>query len=148
MHETGRGTDKNLEQAIKWYRSSALLGCKQSQRWMGQVYYSTFLGSNVYQDFIANDTSNLAESYAWFSLGSEKTVQDLNASDNKQSLEIGKLNSRDQSFEYSTQSACENERDNVAKNPSFSRAISEAARARYAVIKQESQDFRKTNPAR
>ncbi len=148
MHETGRGTEKNLEQAIKWYRSSALLGCKQSQRWMGQIYYSTFLGSNLYQDFISNETLNLAESYAWFSLGSEKSVEDLNASDLNAGRITVKLNSRDHSFELSTQSACESERDNVAKNPSFSKAISEASRARYAVIKSESQEFQKANPAR
>ena len=148
MHETGRGTEKNIEQAIKWLRSSALLGCKQSQRWMGQAYYSTFLGSNLYQDFISNDTTNLAESYAWFSLGAERTVEDLNTSEAKNGRTTGKLNSRDYSFEYSTQNACENERDNVAKNPSFSKAISEAARARHAVIKQESQEFQKANPAK
>jgi len=148
MHETGRGTEKNLEQAIKWNRSAALLGCKQSQRWMGQIYYSSFIGNSTYQDYISNDISNLTEAYAWFLLGSERTIESLPSSDSQQAVKDMKLNSRDYSFEFSTQSACESERDNVAKNPSFTKTISDAAKARFTSLKAESLEFRKANPSK
>jgi len=146
MHETGRGTDKNLEQSIKWHRSAALLGCKQSQRWMGQLYYSSFIGNSTYQDLISNDISNLTEAYAWFLLGSERTIESLPSTDSHEALKAMKLNSRDYSFEFSTQSACESERDNVAKNPSFSKNISDAAKSRFNSLKVESIEFKKANP--
>ena len=146
MHETGRGTDKNLEQSIKWHRSAALLGCKQSQRWMGQLYYSSFIGNSTYQDLISNDISNLTEAYAWFLLGSERTIESLPSTDSHEALKAMKLNSRDYSFEFSTQSACESERDNVAKNPSFSKNISDAAKSRFNSLKAESIEFKKANP--
>lgn len=148
MHETGRGTERNLEQAIKWNRSAALLGCKQSQRWMGQIYYSSFIGNSVYQDHISNDISNLTEAYAWFLLGSERTIESLPSSDSQQAVKDMKLNSRDYSFEFSTQSACESERDNVAKNPSFTKKISDAAKARFNSLKEESLEYRKANPSK
>lgn len=151
FHEMGRGTDKNLVEAIKWYRSSALLDCKQSQRWMGQMYHTTFQGSKTYDDFIKKDSTNLSEAYAWFLLGSEKSIP--NRIDIKvatpEELSFGPaLSLRDYSFETSTQSTSEGERDNVAKNPSFTRAISESAKARFVNLQFESQEYRKANKPR
>lgn len=149
--ELGRGTDKNLEEAIKWYRSSALLGCKQSQRWMGQMYHSTFQGSKTYEDFIKKDISNLSEAYAWFLLGSEKSIPRRadNNTATPEELALGPaLTARDYNFETSTQGTCEGERDNVAKNPSFNRILSEAAKARYAILQIESADYMRENRPR
>ena len=151
FHEMGRGTDKNLELALKWYRSSALLGCKQSQRWMGQMYYSTFLGSKTYDDFIKKDDSNLSEAYAWFLLGAEKTIP--TRSDNKtptpEELSFGPaLLIRDYNFETSTQGTSEGERDNVAKNANFTRAISDAGKSRFLSLKDESKEYRDNNKTR
>jgi len=151
FHEMGRGADKNLELALKWYRSSALLGCKQSQRWMGQMYYSTFLGSKTYDDFIKKDDSNLSEAYAWFLLGAEKTIP--TRSDNKtptpEELSFGPaLLIRDYNFETSTQGTSEGERDNVAKNANFTRAISDAGKSRFLSLKDESKEYRDNNKTR
>jgi hypothetical protein len=149
--EMGRGTDKNLELALKWYRSSALLGSKQSQRWMGQMYYNTFLGSKTYDDFIKKDDSNLSEAYAWFLLGAEKTIP--TRSDNKtptpEELSFGPaLLIRDYNFETSTQGTSEGERDNVAKNANFTRAISDAGKSRFLSLKDESKEYRDNNKTR
>jgi len=151
FYEQGRGTDKNLESAIKWYRSSALLGCKQSQRWMGQMYHTTFQGSKTYDDFIKKDESNLSEAYAWFLLGADKSIPQR--SDNKtptaEELSFGPaLIVRDYNFETSTQGTCEGERDNVAKNPNFTRAISDSAKARFLSLKDESKEYRNSNKPR
>ena len=151
FHELGRGTDKNLEEAIKWYRSSALLGCKQSQRWMGQMYHTTYQGSKLYEDFIKKDTSNLSEAYAWFLLGAEKSIpiRPDNKTATPEELAFGPaLVVRDYNFETATQGTSEGERDNVAKNPNFTRAISESAKARFANLQVESQEYRKANKPR
>ena len=151
FYEQGRGTDKNLESAIKWYRSSALLGCKQSQRWMGQMYHTTFQGSKTYDDFIKKEESNLSEAYAWFLLGAEKTIPtrtDIKTA-TPEELSFGPaLLARDYDFETSTQGTCEGERDNVAKNPSFTRAISDSAKARFLSLKDESKEYRNNNKPR
>lgn len=151
FYELGRGTDKNLEEAIKWYRSSALLGCKQSQRWMGQMYHTTYQGSKTYEDFVKKDISNLSEAYAWFLLGSEKSIPtrpDIKTP-TAEELSFGPaLTPRDYSFETSTQSTCEGERDNAAKNPNFNRIVSEAAKSRYASLQIESAEFIKANKYR
>ncbi len=151
FYDMGRGTDKDMELTLKWYRSSALLGCKQSQRWMGQMYYSTFLGSKTYDDFIKKDDSNLSEAYAWFLLGAEKTIPAR--SDNKtptpEELSFGPaLLIRDYNFETSTQGTSEGERDNVAKNANFTRAISDAGKSRFLSLKDESKEYRDNNKTR
>ncbi len=151
FYELGRGTDKSVEQAIKWHRSSALLGCKQSQRWMGQMYFSTFHSSKTYDGFIKKDDSNLSEAYAWFLLGAEKTIP--TRSDNKtptpEELSFGPaLLIRDYNFETSTQGTSEGERDNVAKNSSFTRAISDSAKARFLSLKDESKEYQDNNKPR
>lgn len=142
MYETGRGTERNLEQAIKWYRSSALLGCKQGQRWMGQLYYQTFNGSSLYREFVSQDASNLTESYAWFSLGAERTIENADRANSSN----GKLSRRDQGVEFSAQSISENERDIVVAKSGFTKTVSDAAKARFAVLKVESEDYIKSNP--
>jgi hypothetical protein len=151
FYELGRGTDKNLEEAVKWYRTSALLGCKQSQRWMGQMYHTTFQGSKIFEEIIKKDTTNLSEAYAWFLLGAEKTFP--NRTDSKiptaEELAFGPaLIIRDYNFEVSTQGTCEGERDNVAKNPNFTRAISDSAKARFSSLQLESQEYRQNNKPR
>ena len=151
FHEMGRGTDRNLELTLKWYRSSALLGCKQSQRWMGQMYHTTFQGSKTYDDFIKKDDSNLSEAYAWFLLGAEKTIP--TRSDNKtptpEELSFGPaLLIRDYNFETSTQGTSEGERDNVAKNSSFTRAISDAGKSRFLSLKDEAKEYQNNNKPR
>ena len=151
FYEQGRGTDKNLESTLKWYRSSALLGCKQSQRWMGQMYHTTFQGSKTYDDFIKKDDSNLSEAYAWFLLGAEKTIP--TRSDNKtptpEELSFGPaLLIRDYNFETSTQGTSEGERDNVAKNSSFTRAISDAGKSRFLSLKDEAKEYQNNNKPR
>jgi TPR repeat protein len=151
FHELGRGTDKNLEEAIKWYRSSALLGCKQSQRWMGQMYHSTYQGSKVYEDFIKKDSSNLSEAYAWFLLGAEKSIPnrpDIKKATSEELAFGPALLARDYDFETATQGTSEGERDNVAKNPNFTRAISDSAKARFAILQDESQEYRNNNKPR
>jgi hypothetical protein len=151
FHEQGRGTDKNLEEAIKWYRSSALLGCKQSQRWMGQMYHTTFQGSKVYEDFIKKDSTNLSEAYAWFLLGAEKTIPMRTDTKTATAEELSfgpALILRDYNFETSTQNTCEGERDNVAKNPGFTRAISDSGKARFSSLQLESLEYRKANKPR
>lgn len=124
FYEQGKGTEKNLGEAIKWYRSSALLGCKQSQRWMGQIYHMTFQGIATYEDFIKKDVSNLIEAYAWFMLAAEPTVivrnqYNIAVADEKPLGHI--LNSRDYGLELSTQGTCKAERDNIAKKRSSRR---------------------------
>jgi hypothetical protein len=151
FHELGRGTDKNLEEAIKWYRSSALLGCKQSQRWMGQMYHTTYQGSKVYEDFIKKDSSNLSEAYAWFLLGAEKSIPnrpDIKKATSEELAFGPALLARDYDFETLTQGTSEGERDNVAKNPNFTRAISDSAKARFAILQDESQEYRNNNKPR
>jgi len=148
FYEMGRGTDKNLELTLKWYRSSALLGCKQSQRWMGQMYNSTFHGSKTYEGIVKKDDSNLSEAYAWFLLGAEKTIP--TRTDKKiptpEELALGPaLLFRDYDFEISTQSTCEGERDNVAKNTSFNRATSDSGKARFLSLKDEAKEYQNNN---
>ena len=118
---------------------------------MGQVYHSTFQGSKAYEDFIKKDISNLSEAYAWFLLGSEKSIpaRPDNLTATPEELAFGPaLTPRDYSFEISTQSTSEGERDNVAKNVNFNRALSESAKSRYATLQAESADYMKTNKLR
>jgi len=151
FYDMGRGTDKDMELTLKWYRSSALLGCKQSQRWMGQMYYSTFHGSKTYEGFVKKDDSNLSEAYAWFLLGAEKTIP--TRTDKKtptpEELSFGPaLLTRDYDFETSTQSTAESERDNVAKNTSFTRATSDAGKSRFLSLKDEAKEYQNNNKPR
>jgi len=151
FYEMGRGTDKDMELTLKWYRSSALLGCKQSQRWMGQMYYSTFHGSKTFEGFIKKDDSNLSEAYAWFLLGAEKSIP--TRTDKKtptpEELSFGPaLLTRDYDFEISTQSTAESERDNVAKNTSFTRATSDAGKSRFLSLKDEAKEYQNNNKPR
>lgn len=148
LHEQGKGTEKNLEEAIKLNRSAALLGCKQSQRWMGQIYHTTFQGSKKFDDYIKKDPSNLIEAYAWFMLGAERTIPSRidGKTPTAEELSYGAaLTNRDYSFEFSTQGACEGERDNIAKHPDFTRQVYESAKNRFAALKAESEEFKKAN---
>ena len=118
---------------------------------MGQMYFSTFLGSKIYDGFIKKDDSNLSEAYAWFLLGAEKTIP--TRSDNKtptpEELSFGPaLLIRDYNFETSTQGTAEGERDNVAKNSNFTRAISDTGKARFLSLKDESKEYQDNNKPR
>ena len=151
FYEMGRGTDKDMELTLKWYRSSALLGCKQSQRWMGQMYYSTYHGSKTYEGFVKKDDSNLSEAYAWFLLGAEKTIpiRTDKKTPTPEELSFGPaLLGRDYDFEISTQSTAESERDNVAKNSSFNRATSDSGKARFLSLKDEAKEYQNNNKPR
>jgi hypothetical protein len=151
LYEQGRGTDKNLQEAIKWYRISALLGCKQSQRWMGQMYYTTFQGSVTYDEFVKKDISNLTEAYAWFLMGADKTLPlrtDPKVA-TQEELSFGpKLLHRDYTFEISAQGTSGLERDNVAKNTSFTRQTLESGKARFSILQSEATDYRRDNKVR
>ncbi len=151
LYEQGRGTDKNLQEAIKWYRTSALLGCKQSQRWMGQMYYTTFQGSVTYDEFVKKDISNLTEAYAWFLMGADKTLPlrtDPKVA-TQEELSFGpKLLHRDYTFEISAQGTSGLERDNVAKNTSFTRQTLESGKARFSILQSEATDYRRDNKVR
>ena len=118
---------------------------------MGQMYHTTFQGSKIYDDFIKKEESNLSEAYAWFLLGAEKTIPtrtDIKTA-TPEELSFGPaLLARDYDFETSTQGTCEGERDNVAKNPSFTRAISDSAKARFLSLKDESKEYRNNNKPR
>lgn len=149
LYENGFGTDKSLENAIKWRRSAALLGCKQSQKWMGQLYVDIFNGNPKFADLIKPDPSNLIEAYAWYNLGGE--IPFANRADPKtpgpDELTNGDhpLNVRDYNFEKSIPVSSARDRDAIARLPSFNRKMYDDAKARCNSLAKEAEEHRAQN---
>jgi len=149
FYELGRGMEtRNLQEAFKWRRSSALLGCKQSQRWMTQLYVNTFNGAKAFEGVVTQDISNLIEAYAWACLAAEQNLTPRDTLNTPTAEEVGAghaLTSRDYSFEKGTAGAAEQDRDNIAKNPKFSKKVSEEAKERAIALKKEAEAHQKAN---
>ena len=144
LYESGFGTEKNLESTVQWRRSAALLGCKQSQKWMGQLYNETFSGNPKYATIIKQDPSNLIEAYAWNNLGSEIPFpprQDPKTP-GPEELESGlvPLNVRDYNFEKSIPTAAARDRDIIARNPLFTKKMYDDAKARCVTLAKEAEE--------
>ena len=144
LYENGFGTEKNLESTVQWRRSAALLGCKQSQKWMGQLYTEIFSGNPKYAAIIKQDPSNLVEAYAWNNLGSEIPFpprQD-HKTPGPEELESGlvPLNVRDYNFEKSIPTAAARDRDIIARNPLFNKKMYDDAKARCVTLAKEAEE--------
>jgi TPR repeat protein len=150
LYENGTGTEQNLESALRWRRSSALLGCKQSQRWMAQIYQENFDGSSKYSSLIKKDSSNLIEAYAWLDLASEvRFPQRLDPKKpGAEELAAGDpVNMRDYNAENRVPRSAGNDRDRIAQRPLFtgSKQMYDDAKARCATLRKESEDYRAQN---
>jgi hypothetical protein len=146
-HELGHGTDKNLENAIKLRRTSALLGCKISQRWMAQLYIGAAGGSKTYEDYIKQDETNLIEAYAWALLAADSTLPErLNKTAGADEIKMGHvLTSRDYDFERGANGAAEQDRDSVARNPKFTLKMRTEAKLRNEALRIESEEYKGSN---
>jgi hypothetical protein len=149
LYENGLGTDKNIESSLSWRRRAALLGCKQAQKWMGQVYLEVFSGNPRYAELIKKDPTNLIEAYAWFNLGAEipfpprtdpktPSAEELASGDNP-------LNPRDYNFEKSIPTSAARDRDAIPRNPEFNKKMYEEAKVRCVTIAKEAEQHRAEN---
>ncbi len=151
LYENGIGTEKNLESTLQWRRSSAMLGCKQSQKWMGQLYSEIFSGNPKYASLIKQDPSNLVEAYAWYNLGSEVPFPPRTdpKTPGPEELEAGAvpLNERDYNMEKSVPTSAAIVRDNITRNnPTvFSKKTYDDAKARCLTLAKEAKDYRAQN---
>jgi len=144
LFENGLGTPINLESSVQWRRSAALLGCKQSQKWMGQLYSESASSNSKYASIIKEDPANLIEAYAWYSLGSEVPFPPRleNTTPGSEELASGEipLNVRDYSFEQGIPESSARERDIIARNPQLTKQMYDDAKARCLALKKESED--------
>jgi hypothetical protein len=149
LYENGQGTDKNLEGSISWRRRAALLGCKQAQKWMGQLYLEVFSGNPKFAEFIKKDSTNLIEAYAWFNQGADipfpprtdpktPSAEELASGDNP-------LNPRDYNFEKSIPTSAARDRDGIARNPEFNKKMYDEAKVRCVSLAKEAAEYRAEN---
>jgi len=149
LYENGWGIEKNLESALSWRRSAALLGCKQAQRWMGQTYLEAYSGSTRFGGLIKQGPANLVEAYAWLNLGSvipfpPRLDPKTPGPEELASGDIP-LNLRDYNFEKSVPTSAARDRDIIARNPSFDKKMSEDAKARSVTLAKEAEAHRAKN---
>jgi hypothetical protein len=148
LYENGTGVEQSLETALSWRRSAALGGCKQSQRWMGQVYLERLSGSPKYAAQIKQSPSNLIEAYAWLNLAAEIPFpprldpkkpgpEEITAGD--------PLNLRDYNAENRIPLSAGRDRDLIARRPEFNKQMYDDAKARCLTLKKESEDHRAQN---
>ena len=149
LYENGWGTEKNLESTVQWRRSAALLGCKQSQKWMGQLYTEVFSGNPKYATIIKQDPSNLVEAYAWNNLGSEVPFPPRldPKTPGPEELATGDipLNLRDYNSEKSIPTSAARDRDIIARNPIFNKKMYDDAKARCVTLAKEAEEHRAQN---
>ena len=151
LYENGTGVDQSLEAALSWRRRAALAGCKQSQRWMGQVYLESLSGSPKYASLIKQTPANLIEAYAWLNLAAEIPFpprldpkkpgpEELAAGD--------PLNLRDYNAENRIPISAGRDRDLIARRPEFNKQMYDDAKARCVTLKKESEAHREQNRPR
>jgi len=149
LYENGFGADKSLESSLQWRRSAALLGCKQSQRWMGQLYLEIFSGNPKFASLIKQDPSNLIEAYAWFNLGADIPFPPRldPKTPGPEELATGDvpLNVRDYNFEKNIPTSAARDRDAIARIPTFNRKMYEDAKARCTTLTKEVEEHRAQN---
>lgn len=151
FYEEGQGMDGvvDLVNAISWRRSAALLGCKQSQKWMGKLYQDTFNGNKKFADQIKQDPYNLVEAYAWYDLAASKPLPARTDVQTPTEEELASgdapLNARDFNNERAVSGNAANNRDTIAKLPGFNRKMFEDANERSHVLAKEAAEFRAKN---
>ena len=151
-YEKGLGVDRNLELALKWRRSSALLGCKQAQRWMGHLYWGIFNNDNTFAALAIDpkDPGNLPEAYAWFSLAAD-TPMPTRADPNtpsEEELKSGEavLNSKDFFFERTTMSSTKKPRDDISNQFTSKKQLVDA-KSRAEALAAEAASYQTTHRA-
>jgi hypothetical protein len=149
LYDNGWGTDKSLETALKWRRSAALLGCKQSQRWMGQLYLEIFNGNTKFAALIKQDPSNLIEAYAWFNLAAKvpfpPRLDPMTPGPDELADGDVPLNIRDYNAEKSVPLSAGRDRDGIPRNPVFNRQMFEDSKARCITLAKEAEQHRAQN---
>jgi hypothetical protein len=150
FYEDGQGMDgADKVNALSWRRSAALLGCRQSQKWMGQLYYDTFSGNKKFADQIKQDPSNLVEAYAWYDLAASNPLPARADAKTPSEEEVASgdvpLNVRDFNFERAVPANAARNRDTIAKLPGFNRKMFEDAKERSIALAKEAADYRAKN---
>jgi hypothetical protein len=150
LYENGTGTDQSLESALRWRRSAALLGCKQSQKWMGQIYQETFDSGSKYSALIKQAPSNLIEAYAWLDLAASVPYPPRLDPKTPWPAEVAAgdpLNLRDYNAENRIPTSAGRDRDLIARRPLFigNKQMYDDAKARCVTLKKESEDYRAQN---
>jgi len=148
LYENGTGVEQSLETALSWRRSAALGGCKQSQRWMGQLYLESLSGSPKYAAQIKQSPSNLIEAYAWLNLAAEIPFPPRLDPKKPSPGEItagDPLNLRDYNAENRIPISAGRDRDLIAGRPEFNKQMYDDAKARCLTLKKESEDHRAQN---
>ena len=149
FNESGRGLqDKNPAEAAKHLNASALLGCKQSQRLMTQFHLNAFHRRKTTEAVTEKEEAHLIEAYAWACVTAENTLASRDAllSPTAEEISVGHaLTQRDYGFERASMGAAEQDRDGVAKNPSFSKKLSDDAKLRVVTLSKEVREYQKAN---
>jgi hypothetical protein len=144
LYENGWGIEKNLESALSWRRSAALLGCKQAQRWMGQTCLEAYSGSTRFGGLIKQGPASLVEAYAWLNLGSvipfPPRLDPKTPGPEEAASDDTPLNLRDYNFEKSIPTSAARDRDIIARNPSFDKKMSEDAKTRCVTLAKEAEE--------
>ena len=149
FNESGRGLqDKNPAEAAKHLNASALLGCKQSQRLMTQFHLNAFHRRKTTEAVTEKEETHLIEAYAWACVTAENTLASRDAllSPTAEEISVGHaLTQRDYGFERASMGAAEQDRDGVAKNPSFCKKLSDDAKLRVVTLSKEVREYQKAN---
>lgn len=149
FYETGRGLQaKDLTETVRWRTSSALLGCKQSQRWMSQFHLNAFHRNKNSDGLVEQDDARLIDAYAWACMTAEKTLvprDNLNAPTAEEISAGHALTERDYAFERATTGAAEQDRDGIAKYPRFTKKLSDDAKLRVAALSKEAKEYQRAN---
>ena len=152
FYESGRGMQsKNPDEAIKRRHASALLGCKQSQRWMTQHHLAAFHRSKTIAGATGEEEAHLIEAYAWACVTAEKTLVPRDGLNTRTAEEISAghaLTERDYGFERAAMGAAEQDRDSIAKYPGFTRKLSDDAKLRAVALGKEVREYQKANRPR
>ena len=149
LYENGTGADQSLESALRWRRSAALLGCRQSQVWMGQLHIELFAGNPKYAKLIKQEPANLVEAYAWYDLAAAAPIParlDPKTPGPEEAARGGfALNLRDYNFERRIPVSAARERDLIARRPEFGKPLYDAAKARCVRLAKEAEEYRAQN---
>lgn len=152
LYENGLGTEKNNGSALEWRRSAALLGCKQSQRWMGLIYLEVFSSISRFSNQLKTDPSNLIEAYAWFNLGSEipfpPRLDPITPGPEELATGNVPLNLKDYNSERSIPTSAARDRDQIARRAEFTQKMLGEAKARSVTLAKEALEFRSKNKAK
>ena len=115
---------------------------------MTQFHLNAFHRRKTTEAVTEKEEAHLIEAYAWACVTAENTLASRDAllSPTAEEISVGHaLTQRDYGFERASMGAAEQDRDGVAKNPSFSKKLSDDAKLRVVTLSKEVREYQKAN---